>query len=72
MLHDLDDSALWGRQITDERYLTITRLNNNAASNGIRRQPAAVRSPIVIGVSRRIMVHQRRLLTARITTRWDW
>jgi len=24
-LHNLDDPALWGRQITDERYLTITR-----------------------------------------------
>lgn len=31
VLHDLDDSALWGRQITDERYLTITRLDNSAA-----------------------------------------
>ncbi len=29
-LHNLDDPALWGRQITDERYLTITRSNNPA------------------------------------------
>jgi ubiquinone/menaquinone biosynthesis C-methylase UbiE len=30
-LHNLDDPALWGRQITDERYLTITRPASSAA-----------------------------------------
>ncbi len=30
-LHNLDDPALWGRQITDERYLTITRPASSTA-----------------------------------------
>lgn len=29
-IHHLDDPALWGRPITDERYLTITRPANSA------------------------------------------
>jgi len=30
-LHNLHDPALWGRRITDERYLTITRPAINPA-----------------------------------------
>lgn len=32
-LHKLDDPALWGRHITDERYLTITRSANGASGS---------------------------------------